>query len=162
MLSKKAFCLKLAKMVLSFKETQTDKAVLISNGELVEGVEVFIEENNEMVPAPDGEYMISENIIVVVENGVVVSVTAKDEPEPDPDPEPDKTAELIIRIEELEVELSKRDERIAELESELEEKNKLIEEQKSMLEMSHNEPIKKRLEKIEDSIKRNKALKYFV
>lgn len=65
-------------LLLQLSEVETDKAKLIFDApELVEGVEVFIEgdgENEDYVPAPDGEYKTNDNKVIKVENGVVVEV----------------------------------------------------------------------------------------
>ena len=58
--------IKLMKMLAKFAEVVTDKATLIYDGELVEGVEVSVEkEGGEIVPAEDGEYKTETQIIKV-------------------------------------------------------------------------------------------------
>ena len=50
--------LKLAKALLKLKEIATDKAVLVIDGDVAVGVEVFIEdENGELIAPEDGEYV---------------------------------------------------------------------------------------------------------
>lgn len=65
-------------LLLQLSEVETDRAKLIFDApELKEGVEVFIEgdgENEEYIPAPDGEYKTNDNKIIKVENGVVVEI----------------------------------------------------------------------------------------
>lgn len=66
--------IKLAKLVMKFAEVVTDKATLIYDGELVEGVEVSVEnEAGEIVPAEDGEYK-TETQIITVEGGKVTTI----------------------------------------------------------------------------------------
>ena len=48
--------IKLWKQMLQLAEIETDKAKLIVESELAEGVEVFVEQDGEYVPAEDGEY----------------------------------------------------------------------------------------------------------
>lgn len=55
--------LKLAKMLLKFGSIQTDNGELQYEGELSEGLEVFVEQDGELVPAPDGEYKTEDKTI---------------------------------------------------------------------------------------------------
>ena len=74
--------LKLAKMILNFEQTETDKGALIHEGELAVGVEVFKEdENGELVAAEDGEYIADDKVIVVAE-GKVAEIRELEEPKP--------------------------------------------------------------------------------
>lgn len=139
----KSKLLKLAKMVLSFEQTETDKGVLVHEGELAVGTEVFIEdEQGELQPAEDGEYLFEEKVIVVAE-GKVAEIKEKEPVQPAEDPKPEQIdeateaalAEKDARIAELEAaleakdqELADKDARIGELEAELEDlKAKLAE-----------------------------------
>ena len=88
--------IKLAKMILALKETATDKATLVHEGELEVGIEVFVEdENGELLPAEDGKYE-TEKQIITVEGGKVTQIEDKEEiaedPEKQPDPEPEPQA----------------------------------------------------------------------
>lgn len=61
-----------------YKEIVTDKGTLIAEeNEITVGSEVFIDENGNINPAPDGTY---ENIeyIIIVENGVVKEIIEKE------------------------------------------------------------------------------------
>jgi hypothetical protein len=113
--------LKLAKMVLSFEQTETDKGVLVHEGDLEVGTEVFIEdEQGELQPAEDGEYLHEEEIIIVAEGKVAeIREVKPEQPEEQPaeDPEPEKMDE------ETEAALAEKDARIAELEAALEAKD---------------------------------------
>ena len=83
--------LKLAKVLRLYKETKVKDTVLVSEGEIIEETEVFVEdENGELVPAADGEYITEdEKTTYVVENGRVSAIrTAEEETEPEPEPEP--------------------------------------------------------------------------
>lgn len=113
----KSKLLKLAKMVLSFEQTETDKGVLVHEGELAVGTEVFIEdEQGELQPAADGEYLFEEKIIVVAE-GKVAEIKEK-EPE-----QPAKGQKTEQMDEATEAALAEKDARIAELEAALEAKD---------------------------------------
>lgn len=135
--------LKFAKMVLSLEQTETDKGVLIHEGELAVGAEVFIEdENGELQIPEDGEYA-SDGKIIIISEGKVAEIRDKEpEPEPAKEPEPEqqkmdaeeeaekdaKIAELEAELEAKNVELADKDAKIAELEAELEDlKAKLAE-----------------------------------
>ena len=68
---------------LELGRVSTDKGELVYDGELAVGVEVFIEdENGELQPAPDGEY-IAENSTIIVKDGKVAEIK---ENEPDDKP----------------------------------------------------------------------------
>lgn len=165
----KSKLMKLAKMIMRLAEVETDKGVLVYEGELIEGTEVFIEKEGEMVPAEDGEYKVEERTIVV-ESGVVKEIVEVEKPvEEKPVEEVIVEAEEEVIIEEPKAEeKDERDERIAELEAkvaELEaiiaEKDAVIAEQQAKLEMSADESPKKKLKNLEKFDKENPALKYF-
>lgn len=84
--------LKLWKSLLKLAEIETDKAKLIVESEVAEGVEVFVEKEGEFVPAEDGEYIAEDKIIVVAE-GKIVEVREK-EVEPEQEPEETTTEEI--------------------------------------------------------------------
>ena len=66
--------LKLAKMLSKFAEITTDKGVLLSDGELVVGTEVYlIDSDGEYITAPDGEYKL-DNVIYVVLDGMIAEI----------------------------------------------------------------------------------------
>lgn len=122
--------LTLQKLLLQFGEVSTDKGLLEYTGEeLVVGAEVFIDGN----PAPDGEYKIAEDKVIVVADGKVAEIK---EPAPEPEPEPAPEApevpveaaeeDLVMVIEPLvneinavKAELEAVKSRLAEIESKL-------------------------------------------
>lgn len=68
-------------MILQLAQTDTDKGVLITEGDLIEGAEVFIEdENGELIPASDGDYETDSQIITVVD-GKVTEIKDKEKEE---------------------------------------------------------------------------------
>jgi predicted RNase H-like nuclease (RuvC/YqgF family) len=154
--------LKLWKQILKLSEVETDKGKLIVESEIAEGVEVFVENEGEFVPAPEGEY-VAEDKIIVVADGKIAEIRVKDEAKPEEaqeevqqeeqEPEPDekdaRIAELEDKQTELEALLAEKDARIAELEAQLAEKQK-------ELEMSSEKPAK-------EAVKHDNsgALKYF-
>lgn len=117
--------LKLRKMILSLQETETDKGILIHEGELAVGIEVFIEDAEGLLqPAEDGEYAVEDKIIVVAE-GKVAEIRDKEpeQPENQPEEQPENQPEAQederdARIAELEAQLAEKDARIEELEAE--------------------------------------------
>lgn len=66
--------LKLARMIMKFGEIKTDNGTLIFEGELVEGLDVFVENEGELVIAPDGDYVTEDNKIITVVSGKVDSI----------------------------------------------------------------------------------------
>lgn len=159
--------LKLAKMLMQFAEIETDKGKLTYEGELVEGTEVFIEIEGELVPAPDGDYSTDDQIITVAEGKVSkIEIVETEDPEGDGegdgegdpqenfDEKDDRIAELEAKVTELEAIIAERDARIAELEAQLVEKDE-------QLQMSVAKPAHKEIKDIVITNKENKALKYF-
>lgn len=62
---------------LQLGEVATDKAVLKwdGEGELQEGMEVFVEdENGEFIPAPDGDYTVEDGKVISIVEGRVASI----------------------------------------------------------------------------------------
>lgn len=157
--------LKLAKMLAKLAAVTTDKATLIYEGDLAEGVEVYVEtEAGEFVPAEDGEYVTEDKKIVVKEGKVEMVETIEPEPvepekeeledEPEPiEPTEPEHDEKDDRIAELEAALAERDAKIAELETKIAE---LEDAAKAPVE----EPVK--MNKVnQKTIEKSNALKYF-
>lgn len=153
--------LKLAKMILSIQEIESDKGTLIINEPLAVGVEVFTEVEGEVVPATDGEYIVDTNK-VEIKDGKVESIEVleteevaeekTEEPVEEPQTEPD---EKDLRIEELEGLLKDRDAVIEELTAKIKE-----------LEEQVNKPVEEPVKMsavVKQSTKgsENPALKYF-
>lgn len=79
--------LKLARLIAQFADVETDKGTLTATEEIVEGVEVYIkDENEEFIPVTDGEY-VTETQIIVVKDGKVEEIRDKET-----DPQPDEPA----------------------------------------------------------------------
>lgn len=70
---------------LEFGRIATDRQELVFDGELAVGTEVFVEdENGELVPAPDGEYIAEDGRVIVVADGKVSEIREKEEPAEEP------------------------------------------------------------------------------
>lgn len=76
----KGYRLALAKMLKLYKEMNTDNGVLVAEAETFEvGTEVFVESQEGMVPAPDGEYTDTvENKIYTVAGGTITEIKEKE------------------------------------------------------------------------------------
>lgn len=73
-MSKKSLRLAMCKLLLKFNQVETNKGVLYFEGELEIGNEVFVEnENGEMIPAENGEYIV-ENTKITVEEGKISNI----------------------------------------------------------------------------------------
>lgn len=92
--------LKLAKLVMKFAEVETDKGTLTYDGDLVEGVEVFVEKEGEFVAPEDGEYK-TETQVITIEGGKVTKI---EEIEVEEEP---KEEEPIEEPKEEQIEMSK-------------------------------------------------------
>lgn len=79
--------LKLAKMLSKFAEVTTDKGVLICDGEMVVGKEVFlVDADGEYVSAPNGDYIDGETTYKVTD-GVISEIVIPEVEEPEEEPE---------------------------------------------------------------------------
>ena len=79
--------LKLAKMLSKFAEVTTDKGVLICDGEMVIGKEVFlVDADGEYVSAPDGDYIDGETTYKVTD-GVISEIVMPEVEEPEEETE---------------------------------------------------------------------------
>ena len=148
---------KLAKMVLNLAEIKTNKGELISETIIEVGSEVFIDVNDMLVAAPDGEYVTQDEVTIVVANGKVVEIREK---EPEEQPTEEQPMEETLAEEQPTEEQpteeapaeDERDKRIAELEAQVEELNNIIVEKdeeigrlKAELEKSDAEPAEEQL-----------------
>lgn len=158
--------LKLAKMLSKFAEVTTDKGVLICDGELVVGKEVFlVDADGEYVSAPDGDYIDGETTYKVTD-GVISEIVMPEveepeeetevvEPEVEPvepvEPEvgPSTIEDVTKLINDLVEVVNNLDSRISQLEAQNTEFSKLIKEPAGT-------PIETILKKEDDVIKDNK------
>ena len=161
---------KLAKMLIQFKEYETEQGKLVVNGEIVEGAEANIEnENGELVPA-NGEFEI-DGVKVNIEDGKIVSI---EQPEPENEPEPETEEQKPEEMEEPETEEPKTEEpdekdlKIQELEGLLADRDAIIEELTTKikeLEEKVNKPVEEPVKMNKTVQENNKpqsgALKYF-
>lgn len=154
--------LKLAKMLIKFTITEVGDVKWVHEGEFIEGVEVYIEdENGEMIPVADGEY-VKDEVKIVVKDGKIdsfepVEEKMEEEPIEDPVDEPkldEKVTELEAKIAELEGIIAGKDELIETLTTENEELRK-------QLDKPLEEPVKMNATPREKHNTDNKALKYF-
>lgn len=148
--------LELSKILASFSEIKTDKAILYwpTDEEIREGLEVYVvNEEGEYTEAPDGEYVDEAQNTIIVKEGRVESVTPKaEEPVEEPavveeevvaeetpsveevespsgteEPVPDAIEEVRKEVNELYDIVDKLVKKVAELDSRLNESNERIE-----------------------------------
>ena len=150
--------LKLAKMLLQFGTLLTDSGTLHYEGDLVEGLEVFIEQEGELIPAPDGEYK-TEDVTVTVVGGRIETLVEKAVEEEKPEEE--TTTELETLEEETPTaEIEALKEENEKLKAEIEELKKQLEEANEKLNMSVEKPAHVEVKDVKLT-KENKAMKYF-
>lgn len=163
----------LEEVEVKMSTVKTDKAVLEYDGDLKEGIDVFVSdaETEERTPAADGEYVTEDNKVITVENGKIVSIVEKEEEKPieveKPVEEPAKEEaeeekkeeepvekpqeepkEEEVEPSELEKKIVDLEEKVAELQKALEDMQKSIEEKFSMIEkMSAAKPVAEEFEK---------------
>lgn len=159
--------LKLAKMLSKFAEVTTDKGVLICDGEMVVGKEVFlVDADGEYVSAPDGDYIDGETTYKVTDGVIseivmpevvepeeeteVVETEVEPEVEPiEPEVGPSTIEDVIQMINDLVEVVNNLDSRISNLETQNTEFSKIINE-------SAGTPIETVLKREDDVIKDNK------
>lgn len=164
--------MKLAKMLTKFATIEIGGNTWTYEGEFIEGVEVYVEQNGEYVPVADGEYTIDDKTITVAE-GKVVSIVEKEEvieepeqlaeePTQEPAQEPQEDVEALkTRIVELEGLLQDRDAIVEQLTKENDELKAEIE---SLKNQPKEEPVnlsKTPKATFDDKTIDNPALKYF-
>lgn len=164
----KSKLLKLAKILLNFKIISSDKGSLIIDSELVIGSDISIEgENGEVLPAPDGEYVI-DNQKITVEGGKVASIEPIEPEQPEEtETETEEKLEEEPATEEPSNEPDEKDLRIAELEGLLKDRDAIIEELTAKLkelEEKLNKPVEDPINlaaTAKEKTTKSGALKYF-
>lgn len=163
----------LEEVEVKMSTVKTDKAVLEYDGDLKEGIDVFVSdaETEERTPAADGEYVTEDNKVITVENGKIVSIVEKEEEKPIEDEKPveepakeeaeeekkeeepvekpqEEPKEEEVEPSELEKKIVDLEEKVAELQKALEDMQKSNEEKFSMIEkMSAAKPVAEEFEK---------------
>ena len=141
---------KLKKMLLSLSEVTTKEGiVLITDSDDMEvGLEVFVDGDAGLEPAPDGEYTIDESI-VVVEGGKIVEIKEKplEQPVETPEEKEEKPEEKMEETIETPID-TPMEPSIEELKNLIEEQKTVIEGQKAEIETlkAEIEELKKKLE----------------
>ena len=132
-------------MLLSLSEIPTKEGiVLITDSDDMEvGLEVFVDGDAGLEPAPDGEYTVDDNIILV-EGGKIVEI--KEKPMEQPVETPIETIETPMQEEEKPMETPEG--------PTVDELQAIIEEQKSMIETlkSENETLKAEIEDLKKKL----------
>ena len=153
MIFSKANLFKLKKALLSLEEIPTKEGVvLITDGDIEVGLEVFVDGDEGLTPAPDGEYTVDESI-VVVEGGKIVEIREKPIEQPIETPietpmqEEEKPEEKMEEIIETPID-NPEEPSIEELKNLIEEQKTVIEGQKAEIETlkAEIEDLKKKLE----------------
>lgn len=149
MIFSKANLYKLKKMLLSLSEVTTKEGiVLITDSDDMEvGLEVFVDGDAGLEPAPDGEYTVDDNIIIV-QGGKIVEIKEKpiEQPVETPMEKEEKPEE---KMEEKPMENPEEP-----MEPSIDELKNLIDEQKSMIEnlKSENETLKVEIEDLKKKL----------
>ena len=137
---------KLKKMLLSLSEIPTKEGIVLitDSDDLEVGMEVFVDGDEGLIPATDGEYTVDDNIILV-EGGKIAEIREKPIEQP-----------IETPIETPMQEEEKPEEKPMEepMEPSIEELKNLIEEQKSMIETlkSENENLKSEIEELKKKL----------
>ena len=139
MIFSKANLYKLKKMLLSLSEIPTKEGIILitDSDDMEVGLEVFVDGDEGLEPAPDGEYTVGDNIILV-EGGKIVEIKEKPIEQPIETPEEPMQNEEKPEEKPVETPIDNPEEPTTE------ELKNLIEEQKTMIETlkSENETLK--------------------
>ena len=141
---------KLKKMLLSLSEISTNEGLLIYDGDNLEvGKEVFVEGDEGLEPAPDGEYTVDESIILV-EGGKIVEIKEKPIEQPVETP----IENPMENMEKPEEKPMENPEEPMEESSTIDELQAIIDEQKAMIETlkSENETLKVEIEDLKKKL----------
>ena len=140
---------KLKKMLLSLSEIPTKEGIVLitDSDEMEVGLEVFVDGDEGLVPATDGEYTVNESIIVV-EGGKILEIKEKPIEQP-MEPVVETPMENMEKPEEKPMENPEEP-----MEPTTEELKNLIEEQKTMIETlkAENETLKKEIEDLKKKL----------
>lgn len=100
MLNKNLF--KLARLLKLLSEVSTNQGMLVSEGEIEVGTEVFVyDEEGNAIPAPEGEYIVDGGeMTIVVVDGIVSEIRIKEEEPIEQPMEP--VEEEVVVVEEAE------------------------------------------------------------
>ena len=157
MIFSKANLFKLKKALLSLEEITTKEGIVLitDTDDLTVGLEVFIDGQEGLEPAKDGEYTVGENIITV-EGGKIVSIVEKpiEQPTEEPvKPVEEQPMEQVETVEEQPTEQPSEEPivegpTVDELQAISDEQKAMIEQLKAEIETikSENEELKKKLE----------------
>lgn len=139
-------------MLLSLSEVTTKEGVVLitDSDEMEVGLEVFVDGDAGLTPAPDGEYTVDDNI-VVVEGGKIVEIKEKpiEQPVETPEEPMEKEEKPEEKMEEtIETPIDTPEE------PSIEELKNLIEEQRTMIETlkSENETLKAEIEDLKKKL----------
>ena len=151
MIFSKANLYKLKKMLLSLSEVTTKEGVILitDSDDMEVGLEVFVDGDAGLTPAPDGEYTIDDNIILV-EGGKIAEIREKPIEQP-MEPVVETPIETPMQKEEKPeepIETPIDNPSIEELKNLIEEQKTVIEGQKAEIETlkAEIEDLKKKLE----------------
>lgn len=152
--------MKLSHMILKLEEIKADKGILVVDGALEEGKEIFILDTNEELIVPeDGEYIAEDGRTIKIAEGRVLEIVNKENEEEIPEgdtKEPDeqlaeedtqKIADLEAEIARLQEENARLQEENAALQAQLEEAKGKEEELQKQLQMSADQPLKDKEQK---------------
>ena len=153
MIFSKANLFKLKKALLSLEEISTKEGIVLitDTDDLTVGLEVFVDGQEGLEPAKDGEYTVGENI-VTVEGGKIISIVEKPIEQPTEEPvkpvEEQPMEEQPMEEQPVETVETVEGPTVDELQTIIDEQKAMIEELKAEIESikAENEELKKKLE----------------
>lgn len=153
MIFSKANLYKLKKMLLSLSEIPTKEGIILitDSDDMEVGLEVFVDGDEGLTPAPDGEFTVGDNIILV-EGGKIVEI--KEKPIEQPVETPEEPIETPMQKEEKPEEKPVETPIDNPMEPTTDELKNLIEEQKSVIEglKAENETLKAEIEDLKKKL----------
>lgn len=106
-----------SEIVLNSVKTKDDQILSFEN-ELIVGTPVFIiNEDATQIPAPDAEYILEDDIKVIVKDGIVTEITKNEPVEETPVETPEVSAEEVKAVEEVPAPVDNMEERLIKIEN---------------------------------------------
>lgn len=151
--------IKLAKMLLKFGEVvEVGGRTLLYEGDFLEGLEIFVEdENGELIAIEDGEHELEDGRVIATEGGKITEIREKIEQEETIEDVVEDVADDAIdkdaEIERLKEAIEKKDEELRAKDEELKSLKKELEALKQKVEMSVQTPSHKVVKNTENKFK---------
>lgn len=148
-----------SEIVYNSVKTKDDQILSFEN-ELIVGTPVFIiNEDATQIPAPDAEYILEDDIKVIVKDGIVTEITKNEPVEETPVETPEVSAEEVKAVEEVPAPVDNMEERLIKIENTIAKLIEIVntlteniseEEMKSEVKLSMQKETKKEIKEVNE------------